>query len=262
MPLSLSSIMEETLRKALTDFPKQRTIKKMTLANFSAGARAPVFQAARVYDVDDALAFDYSVKWDSELDASVQIYTVGGLARVPVTLKNMKFEGTVRVILCPLVKMAPGYGAILMSFTKPPNINMDIRVLGGELTKLPFLKREITSAMQKGIADSLLWPRRTVIPSLFEGTKRPLLTAKQLAELERTDPLLEAENALAEDPMLRSLHDTTIPMEVGRMFRLSDDTNSTETPEELEALMNSLQEVETETPWYGLKKLFHRTNHS
>lgn len=259
MPLSLSSILEENIRKSLSEFPKQRTIKKMTLSSFTAGSRAPVFQAARVYDVSNAMAFDYTVKWDSELDASVQIYTVGGLARLPVSLKNMKFEGTVRVILCPLMKQAPGYGAILVSFTKPPKINLDIRVLGGELTKLPFLKREITSAMQKSIADSLLWPRRTVIPTMSEGTKRPLLNPKQLAELELSDPLLQAEQALAEDPMLRSMHDTTTPMKGrGRMLQLSEDTNSTDTPEPLEVLLSQHEDVEKGIVWSKVKELFHK----
>lgn len=52
--------------------------------------------------------FDCTVKWDSELEATVQIYTVGGLARVPVSLKNMKFEGTMRVILTPLLPLHRG----------------------------------------------------------------------------------------------------------------------------------------------------------
>jgi hypothetical protein len=87
------------------------------------------------------------------------------------------------------------------------------------------------------------------------------LTAKELASLETTDPLLEAENSLAEDPMLRSLHDTTTPMKVvGKMFRLSEDTNTTETPEELEALLKqsaSQQEEQYPVSWRGFKKLFH-----
>lgn len=237
MPLSFSTIMEENIRKSLAEFPRQKTIKKMTLSSFTAGDRAPVLEAARVYDVKNAMAFDCTVKWDSQLEASVQIYTAGGLARLPVSLKNMKFEGTVRVVLAPLTKNAPGYGAILISLVKPPKINLDIRVLGGELTKLPFLRYEITAAMQKAIADSLLWPRRTVVPTMFEGTKRPILSAKQLAALAEADPLLDAERALAEDPMLRTIHDTTGPIKgKGRMFRLNEvnDTDSTNTTSSLE----------------------------
>ncbi len=223
LPFSLSTIMEESIRNSLADFPKQKTIKKMTLSSFKPGNRPPVLQAARVYDVEDAIAFDCTVKWDSELDASVQIYSVGGLARVPVSLKNMKFEGTLRVVLTPLTVTAPGYGAVLVSLARPPRINLDVSILGGELTKLPFLRHEITSAMQKAIADQLLWPRRTVIPSTMDGSKRTILSARQLASLQTTDPLLEAERALAEEPMLKSLHDTTAPLkEESRMFHLNE----------------------------------------
>jgi len=257
MPMSLSTIMEESIRKSLAEFPKQKTIKKMTLSSFSAGNRPPVLDAARVYDVKNAMAFDYTVKWDSELDASVQIYTVGGLARVPVSLKNMKFEGTVRVVLTPLVKMPPGYGAILMSFAKPPKINMDIRVLGGELTKLPFLRYEITSAIQKAIADQLLWPRRAVIPTMLESSKRPLLSAKQLANLEKTDPLLEAEQALAEEPMLRSMHDTTTPTKgKRRMLRLTEGNSTGTVEDQTTKIIQSHHNVERGLLWGRLQNFF------
>jgi hypothetical protein len=221
MPFSISTILEESIRTSLMEFPTQRTIKKMSLSSFSAGNQAPVLRAARVYDVDNAIAFDYDVKWDSELEANVQIYTAGGLARVPVSLKNVKFEGVVRVILTPLTKTAPGYGAVLISMPSPPIISLDVRVLGGEVTKLPFLKREITAAMQKAISDELLWPRRTVIPSTLEGSKTPLLSRKQLKELETSDPLLQAEQALAEQPMLKPVHENII-REPGSKVRRSN----------------------------------------
>jgi hypothetical protein len=144
-----------------------------------------------------------------------------------------------------------------MSFAKPPKINMDIRVLGGELTKLPFLRYEITSAIQKAIADQLLWPRRAVIPTMLESSKRPLLSAKQLANLEKTDPLLEAEQALAEEPMLRSMHDTTAPTKSKRrMLRLTEG-NSTDTVEDQTTkIIQSHHNVERGLLWGRLQNFF------
>jgi hypothetical protein len=61
------------------------------------------------------------------------------------------------------------------------------------------------NAIQKGIADELLWPRRIVIPStLPTATKpKPLLSKAELDLLVSTDPLLRAEKALQERPILR-----------------------------------------------------------
>jgi hypothetical protein len=228
MPLSLSTILEDSIKESLSSIPRQKTIKKMTLSSFTAGGQPPILQAARVYDVENAIAFDYDVKWDSQLEATVQIYTAGGLARVPVQLKQLQFEGVVRILLTPLVKTPPGYGAMLVSLPTPPKINLDVRVLGGQITRLPFLRTEITAAIQKAIADQLLWPRRVVIPTLADG-KKPILTQKQLTALETSDPLLLAEEALAStQPILRKVHEKhTDPNERKHMFQifLNDNTS-------------------------------------
>ena len=209
MPFSLSTMMEESIKSSLSSMAQTATIHKMKLSSFTAGNKPPILQAARVYDIDNTIAYDFDVNWESQLEATVQIYTAGGLARVPVKIQHLQFNGVVRVIMTPLCKEPPGYGAILMSLPKPPKINMDVHVLGGEVTKLPFLRSEITTAMQNAISDQLLWPRRSVIPSMGGGN-RPLLTPKQLDDLEKNDPLLAAEEALnSQQPMLRPLRDNT-----------------------------------------------------
>jgi hypothetical protein len=222
MPLSFSTLLESSIKDALSALPRQKTIKKMTLSSFTAGNQPPVLQSARVYDIDNVIAFDYDVHWDSQLEATVQIFTAGGLARFPVQIQNLKFDGVVRVIFTPLCKTPPGYGAVLLSLPTPPKINMDIRVMGGEVTKLPFLRSEITTAIQKAISDQLLWPRRAVVPSMLENN-RPLLTQKQLTALEQSDPLLVAEEALkSQQPMLRPVPDTTTDKKKqgNKMFRI------------------------------------------
>jgi hypothetical protein len=54
-----------------------------------------------------------------------------GLARVPVDLHDIKFDGTVRVLMAELTREDPGYGAIVISFPEPPAISLDIRLGGG-----------------------------------------------------------------------------------------------------------------------------------
>ena len=156
-----------------------------------------------MYDLGTkAVAFDFEVLWDSAMEATIQVYTAGGLARLPVTLTNAQFQGTVRVILCPLIPEQPGWGATLYSFPTMPKISMDIRVAGGEVTKVPRLRAELISAIENSIEESMIWPQRAVIPSLGT-TKQTVVPSSVLNQLEETDPLLEAEVKLGARPMLR-----------------------------------------------------------
>jgi hypothetical protein len=218
MPLSLAGILEESLKDSLSSMKPTSTINRVKLSSFTAGTKAPVLEAARVYDVENAIAFDYDVHWDSQIEATMNVYTAGGLARLPVTIKKLKFDGVVRVILSPLTKTPPGFGAILLSLPSAPQIGLDVRFAGGEVTKLPWLRTELMSGIQKGIADELLWPQRVVIPSLENG--RPILSARALKDLETSDPLLVAEKALEEKPMLRESRENIKPASLRKRMKI------------------------------------------
>ena len=225
MPM-ISTILQDSVKDALTNMKKSKAFRKIALSGFTAGKKSPVLKAARVYDVENAVAFDYDVEWNSEMEATMHVYATPllGLARIPIKVKNLQFEGTVRLILTPLMDQPPGYGAMLLSFPKTPKMNLDLQILGGELTKFPFLRREIIGAVQKGISEELLWPRRSVIPTTLEN-KKLVLNARALKQLETSDPLLLAEERLAaSQPMLRKVHANKQPntiKEKQEMFRLS-----------------------------------------
>jgi hypothetical protein len=149
----------------------------------------------------DAMAFDFDVKWQSELDASIEAYLKGPMGiqagSVPVSLKNARVEGTVRLVLTPLGSEGPGFGASLLSFAKKPAIGLDLRVAGGEVTKVPWLKKELEGGVLQGLEDTMLWPKRVVAPADDERG-RPLLSAEKLAALVSDDPLLRLERELEE----------------------------------------------------------------
>ena len=207
-PYSLTTILEDSLKDSLRGIEPTKTIKRMKVNRFSAGDRSPVFQGARMYEIDGAMAFDFDIKWESELEAEIQIYTVGGFKLLPVLIKKLKFAGVVRVVLAPLIKEPPGYGAMLISLTSPPDLSLDVKVLGAELTKFRFLKSEITQVMQQAVVDNLLWPKRNVIPIKGEASSNAgpfgtgvgygqLLKNDQLKVLQTTDPFLETEQKFA-----------------------------------------------------------------
>ena len=212
-PLRLSAILEEALRESLEGM--QIGSRRLALKSFSAGSKPPQLLAARVYDIGpDALGFDFDTSWESEmvarLEAVPQETDEGPIpgARVPVTVRNLRFEGPIRIVVTHLTAEAPGYGAVLMSLPSPPEIGLDVRIAGGEVTRVPWFRDELTRALQAMIVDEMLWPRRVVIPTDKPAdTIAPLLPSSTLAELERTDPLLRAEQALAEQPAVEALQE-------------------------------------------------------
>ena len=202
MPFALGAAIghafEQSLKEAAAANPR---VKQMKLRKFAAGRAAPRLLAARAYELgSDAIAFDVDMTWRSEIEVHLDVVgadIVG--ARLPVSLKNVRFDGPMRVVATPLIDEPPGFGALLLSVPGQPRINMDVKVAGGELTKLPWLRTEVEKVIRKGVDDNVLWPRRLVVP--MEGPDRkPLLSSAQLQTLREGDPLLAAERAIAERP--------------------------------------------------------------
>jgi hypothetical protein len=217
LPFAIAGALETSLKESLADMPqKTRSITAIKLTDFCVGSKSPQLEAARAYELgEDGVAFDCEIDWPSDMQVKLTVYTAAGLARIPVVVKNIQFTGVLRVIFTPLVKQAPGYGAVLVSFPrKAPNIGLDVRVAGGDITRIPWLRSEVVSAIQKGIADELLWPKRVVVPTMVRGPggrEVPFLTKKELAQLATSDPLLVKEEALAARPVIRQQMEKSKP---------------------------------------------------
>ena len=215
LPFSIAGALEKSLSESLTDISRQtRSIQNIKLTGFSVGTQAPILQAARVYELgSQAVAYDIDMDWKSDMEIKLTVYTAAGLARIPVTVKNIEFDGVIRVVFTPLIRDSPGFGAALVSFPKAPKVNLDVRVAGGDITKIPWLRSELVLAIQKGITDELLWPKRVVVPStvpVWAGTglkEKPVLSKEALVALQTSDPLLERERELAQQPVLRKQYE-------------------------------------------------------
>ena len=199
-PLRLEAVLEEVFEEVLAEMPSiadRRIVKQ----SFSLGVTSPVLRSARMYDLpasENALAFDVDIYWASE-QSGTDLLAVheGEGASVPMSVRNVVFEGPVRFIVTHLTKEAPGYGAILMSLPEPPKIQLDVRVVGTEVTRVPWLRGEIERALQNTLALQLLWPRRVIAPADLPGTiDCPWLSPEAISELESDDPLLRLERGV------------------------------------------------------------------
>jgi hypothetical protein len=149
------------------------------------------------------------MRWESEVAAQIEVTLAGPLgARVPVGVRNVRFDGTVRLIATPLLQTAPGFGALLVSLPSAPRIGLDVTIAGGEVTKLPWLRDEVLQqAVQAALAKELLWPNRLVLPQgkAPSAEPPPVLGREALAALIADDPLLRAERALEAVPAVSAL---------------------------------------------------------
>ena len=156
-------VLEDALREALLDV--QIGSRHMQIRRFSVGTKPPQLLAARVYDLGpDTLGFDVDTSWESEMVAQLEAVSpeeaeeIGygpsiAAPAVPVSVRNFRFEGPVRVVVTNLTRADPGYGAILLSLPRTPEIGLDVRVAGGEVTKVPWFRDELARAMQSSMAD-------------------------------------------------------------------------------------------------------------
>ena len=207
MPGLIAAKLEASLSQSIANV-KHPNVKRMILKSVTAGKAAPLLTGARFYDVgEDDMAFDVDVTWESDIEAGMDVVPAmglpaEGLARVPVLIHDVKFSGTVRVLMAALSRREPGYGAIVLSFPEPPAIALDVRVGGGlEVNRVPWLRKAVSDATRSWIKEEMLWPQRMLIPAEAPPTKAGaapanVLTDAELSAVLKNDPLLRAETNL------------------------------------------------------------------
>ena len=202
-PKLLAAMAKENFVNALNDI-QNPNVRKIQLDNFDFGKTGPTLVAARSYRLDDAMALDIDVEWDSDIFAKVKVTTKRIGVVVPVSIKNFRFNGVVRVVLTPLTEEPPGFGAALVSFPKAPNIGLDVSLSSVEITRQPWLRAELLKEIQETVTKEFLWPRRIVVPSGIPPVNpKPLLSRVKLDELRSTDPLLVAQKKIDENELIQ-----------------------------------------------------------
>ena len=205
MPLSIHTLLKQAAKDALADMDENPHVKKATLVEFDSGKVAPQLLGARVYDLGSkALVFDMDVNWQSELEAKINLNTRRLGLKIPVTIRKFSFQGPVRVELSPLTSEPPGFGAALISLPSIPKLSSDIRVIGGDITKVSWLKNDVMKGVEGVLRETLLWPKRVVIPQRVPISSKNILSRKELQALESSDPFLTAEKTKMEKSMLRA----------------------------------------------------------
>jgi len=197
-PSTLTAPFESALQDALLQTARDNAqIRKLILKKFTMGDIAPRVLEARLFDLGNRdMAFDFEFDWKSNARANVEMRVSSFGAKIPVTIQNLRFVGPVRLILVGLRPEEPGWEALLISLPRPPQIGFDIKVAGGLITQIPWLRNELAKALDNAVADEVLWPRRAVVSAPTPYKAKPLLNPMQILSLMRDDPLLRMEREL------------------------------------------------------------------
>eukprot|EP00569_Conticribra_weissflogii_P008072 CAMPEP_0171332808 /NCGR_PEP_ID=MMETSP0878-20121228/3617_1 /TAXON_ID=67004 /ORGANISM="Thalassiosira weissflogii, Strain CCMP1336" /LENGTH=581 /DNA_ID=CAMNT_0011833641 /DNA_START=469 /DNA_END=2214 /DNA_ORIENTATION=- len=197
-PLTLTAPIESALQDALAETARENDqIRKITLKKFNMGEEPPRILEARLFDLGKSdMAFDLEIEWKSHarVDLEMKVTSLG--AKIPVTIQNFRFDGPLRLIVVGLMTKEPGYEALLISLPRPPKIGFDLKVAGGLITQIPWLRNEMAKMLDDAVAKEVLWPRRAVVSAPTPLKSKPLLNPTQLMNLMSDDPLLRREKAL------------------------------------------------------------------
>lgn len=133
---------------------------------FSFGSVPARIEGVKVYDTssEEALEIDLQVFWAGDPDVVLKIRAAQDTLAVPVSLTEFECTFTLRLIFAPLIGVFPCFGALTLSLTEDPNVNFDLRVVGGDITMLPGMAPPLRTYIQALIASFLVWPRCITVP--------------------------------------------------------------------------------------------------
>eukprot|EP00271_Cylindrocystis_brebissonii_P002837 TRINITY_DN13615_c0_g1_i1.p1 TRINITY_DN13615_c0_g1~~TRINITY_DN13615_c0_g1_i1.p1 ORF type:complete len:567 (+),score=102.51 TRINITY_DN13615_c0_g1_i1:506-2206(+) len=160
-----SAIITDALTPTL-DAYKMGMIQRLEVVKFNLGSVAPrVLSVQAVKREKDSLCVEIAVEWTTGKDQTVVLKAVTAMAPdLKIKVDDLRFRGIFKIFLRPLVNQLPGFGAVLISFREQPKIDMDIGLLGGDITKIPGMLNMIENIIRTSLSDMLIWPARIVVP--------------------------------------------------------------------------------------------------
>ncbi len=236
-PTFLTSPFQQALQDSLVNLVNENNqIRSLVLKKFSMGDIAPRILEARLFDLGNQdLAFDLDMRWRSNVRADLEMRVTSFGTKIPVTIQNLRFEGPIRLILVGLMPQEPGWEALLISFPRPPQIGFDLKVAGGLITQIPWLRNEVAKNLDNAVAQEMLWPRRAVVSAPAPFKPKPLLNPMQILSLMRDDPLLRRERELMSsipDDFRNSLDSTPDPSDIDVDIRQVNGTKGNDEEED------------------------------
>ncbi|BBN09194.1 hypothetical protein MPTK1_4g17950 [Marchantia polymorpha subsp. ruderalis] len=160
---AVSGILREQVEPVLEQYAFG-IIEKLKLKNLTLGNRAPRFDGIKITEgALDECVIETQFQWDLEKENLVlKIHTPGPDFEVKV--KDLHVSGILKFILKPLLNEVPGFGAVLLSFSEAPDLDFNLKFLGGDIGALPGVEKLIDDSIRSALLDTMVWPCRIVVP--------------------------------------------------------------------------------------------------
>jgi len=166
-------------------------IQRIVLKTVAFGTRAPQITGVRLTPGGlDECVLEIQLLWETEKEGVIIAIDCPG-PNYKVQVKNWHLQGTAKLVFKPLTATIPGFGAVLVSLTEPPDFDFDLKFLGGDIGALPGVEKMIDNSIRTALMDSMVWPSRIVVP-MIPGADFSFLELHPVGEL--VVELIEAKN--------------------------------------------------------------------
>ena len=153
---SVVGAVEPILNKLVQGSP----IKNLHFSKFTLGTEPLVFASvACVDDVPNEVGLDVEFKWVAK-EPEVQLdVSLLGMA-LPIAIERLEAFGTVRIVFGPLCDWWPAFSDMQVAFIGKPKIDLDLRLIGGDITKFPVVERLLMNLIKNVLTKLMTWPNR------------------------------------------------------------------------------------------------------
>ena len=133
----------------------------LSFERFSFGDVPARIEGVKVYETtgDGSVEIDLQVFWAGDPDVVLGVRAAQDALSVPVSLTEFECTFTLRLIFAPLLGVFPCFGALTIALMDEPQLDFDLRVVGGDVTLVPGLKDPLRTYIKALIASWMVWPR-------------------------------------------------------------------------------------------------------
>ena len=117
----------------------------------------------------DELCLEVDLAWGGNQNIALKFQpkgAVGYLFSAEVGIADLVISGRLRITLKPLIGALPCFGAMEISLISKPEIDFDLKLLGGDVLSIPGLGDWLRSFVAEVLSDLLVYPKKISIPMI------------------------------------------------------------------------------------------------
>jgi Ca2+-dependent lipid-binding protein len=177
LTVGISKQVREHVEKAIVDLKESKPFLKqcvLELEEFDMGELPLLVDGVQHYDNQlegDRIHLDFDLRMATNLAVGVRV-GVHRLLSTKLAVRNVAFEGILRVEMSPLVPIMPCFGSVSICFMEVPKIDLDVFIGDFSLLATPFLWDNARKILDDQMRDMLVFPNRITVPVLSDEQLR------------------------------------------------------------------------------------------